>query len=103
MRKPNPLLDITHEDRDDMQLLMSEIDLQPGRLKEILAELVLNRKIVSWARRYRNRFPPALHSVLDTLSKNTRHTELERIAADSRAELEGSYEPTALERTSLSR
>jgi len=82
--KRNPLLDVTHEDRNDMQLLMSEIDLQPGRLKEVLAELVLNRKIVSWARRYRDRFPPALHRVLDTLAGRS---EIRRLAPDSREEI----------------
>ena len=77
--------DLTHEDREDIQCLLAEVELKPERLKILLAELVLNRKVVHWARSYPDRFPPALKSVLHVLA---RRAQIARIVADGRAELE---------------
>lgn len=82
----NPFdFDLTHEDREEIQCLLAEIELNPERLKPLLAELVLNRKVVGWARDYSRRFPTRLQAVLVALR---RKSDLERLAADSRAELE---------------
>ena len=89
MKRPELTADLTHEDRDEMQLLRSEIDLDPERLNPMLAELVLARKIVGWARRYRDRFPESLRCIFTALDKRHRAQVLERIAADCRAEIEG--------------
>lgn len=77
--------DLNHDDRNEIQGLLSEVELTPDHLKVLLAELVLNRKIVHWARAYRDRFPPRLQNVLHTLA---RRWQLPVVAADSRAELE---------------
>jgi hypothetical protein len=77
--------DLTHEDREEIQCLLAEVELKPERLKILLAELVLNRRIVHWARSYRDRFPPALASVLHVLARRGR---IEQAAADSHAERE---------------
>jgi hypothetical protein len=80
------IFDLTHEDREEIQCLLAEIELHPDHLKVLLAELVLNRKIVRWARAYPDRFPAALRDALHALA---RRGQLARIAANDRAELEG--------------
>lgn len=83
---PEQIVDLTHEDREQIQCLLADVHLNPDRLKTLLAELVLNRKIVHWARSYPDRFPPALRAVLHVLA---RRAQIARVAADDRAELEG--------------
>ena len=78
--------DLSHEDREEIQCLLAEVELKPERLKILLAELVQNRKIVRWAKSYPDRFPPALRAVLHALA---RRSSLARLVPDSRAELEG--------------
>ena len=78
--------DLTPEDREQIQCLLAEVELKPERLKILLAELVLNRKIVHWCIAYRNRLPPAIRSTLAVLAKRG---TLARLVPDSRAELEG--------------
>jgi hypothetical protein len=78
--------DLTPEEREEMQLLQAELDLHPERLKIFLAELVLLRQLRAWASDHRDRFPPLLRPKLHALAHRT---ELRRVVADDRAELEG--------------
>lgn len=77
--------DLTHEERETMQLLSAELDLHPERRTALLAELVLARQVVRWGRAHIDRFPPRLREKLRALLDRK---GLRRIAADSRAELE---------------
>ena len=77
--------DFTPEEREEMQCLMSEVELNPERLKALIAELVLLRKVYEYARQYRRRFPDRLQLVLRAASNQPL---LERASADSRSELE---------------
>ena len=77
--------DLTPEDRDALQLMQADIDLHPERLPALLAELHLLRQVRAWARAHRSYFPPRLRAVLDILACRT---ELRRVIADSREEIE---------------
>jgi len=78
--------DLTPEEREEIQLMQAELDMHPERLPVRLAELHLLRQVRAWAHDHRDRFPPRLRAALYAL---THRTELERIAASERAELEG--------------
>jgi hypothetical protein len=77
--------DLTADDREALQLMMADVDLHPERLAQLLAELHLLRQIRAWARAHRSYFPPRLRATLDVL---TARTELQRVIADSREEIE---------------
>jgi hypothetical protein len=77
--------DLTDEEREALQLMRADIDLHPERLDALLAELLLTRQVRAWARAHHHYFPPRLRAVLDILASRT---ELRRVVADSREELE---------------
>lgn len=86
MPTSNIPFDLTHEEREEVQNLLAELELHPDRLKTLLAEIVLLRQVRAWAREHKDRFPPLLRAKIHAL---THRTELARIAADDRAELDG--------------
>jgi hypothetical protein len=71
--------DLSHEEREELQCVMAELDLYPERRAAMLAELVLLRGLRAWASQHRDRFPPRLRATLYALAHRT---ELERVAAD---------------------
>ena len=87
MAPSNPPLDLTDQDREQVQLGLAEIDgtLGPAKQRARAAELVLLRKIFEYARQYRHYFPPKLQDVIRTLG---RRSHLELLPAEQRAELE---------------
>jgi hypothetical protein len=78
--------DLTHEEREELQLLQAGIDLHPERLIALLAELLLLRDIRAWAMEHRDRFPPRLRAKLTILGQRA---ALRRLVADSREEIQG--------------
>lgn len=77
--------DLTPEDREALQLMQADLDLHPERLPVLLAELHLLRQVRAWARAHRGYFPPRLRATLDILASRT---ELRRVMADNREELD---------------
>jgi hypothetical protein len=78
--------DLTHEEREEVQNLLAELELHPERLKAVLAEIVLLRQVRAYASEHKDRFPPLVRAKLYALAHRA---ELRRLVADDRAELEG--------------
>ena len=80
--------DLTADDREEMQCAMAELDLHPEKRAAFIAELILLRKLFSYARQgdIRWRFPPRLQRVIHAL---VHKPELARASADSISEISG--------------
>jgi hypothetical protein len=83
MPKPETF-DLTPDDREEMQCVIAELDMHPEKRPALIAELVLLRKLFSYTRQYRHRFPPRLQQVIHALGHRP---ELARASADSISEL----------------
>ena len=85
MSRPDPPLDLTPEDLDEVLRVVSELERDDLSRHVRAAELVLLRKIFEYARQYRYHFPPRMQHMIRTLG---RRSHLELLLEEHRTEFE---------------